>query len=262
MIYILGSSGFIGQNLVRLMVLKKIKFKIIKKDKKKNYLMPKKIEDNDICINLASITGFECEKNKNISKLININLNKEILNNFKKIVFTSTSSVYGDQDKYCDEKSSIYITNYYTETKMQAEEILRKSDETLILRLATCFTIKEIDKKNNLIHQAMYDLKRRRKTKIFSPNNFRPYIEINDLNQIILTLIKQKNTGTFNVGSKKLNLTKRDVINTIRSNFPKYMYEIDHGSHDSRNYRLSYNKLLSHLKFDFLTFDKIIKNYM
>ena len=43
----------------------------------------------------------------------------------------------------------------------------------------------------------MYDLKRRRKTKIFSPNNFRPYIEINDLTQIILTLIKQKNTGTF-----------------------------------------------------------------
>ena len=86
-----------------------------------------------------------CEENKNHTYHINVELNKQLNQlNFKKIIFTSSASVYGHQSKMCNEKSITNITNFYTETKMMAEEELLKKGK---------FNIKQpvLVVKNNLV---------------------------------------------------------------------------------------------------------------
>jgi len=69
-VYIIGSNGFLGKSLHKFFKnskLQNIEIIKIKRNIGNKYRFPKKIKENSICINFASIIGKSCEENKNYS---------------------------------------------------------------------------------------------------------------------------------------------------------------------------------------------------
>ena len=128
-IYITGFNGYLGSAICR---------KIPEKDlikignPEKNYRninvikdLPDKVEKNSVCLHLASISGDESEQNKKKTLKVNVEYTNRICDlNFKKIIFFSTSSVYGLSNKISLETDNLNPTTYYTETKILAEDIV------------------------------------------------------------------------------------------------------------------------------------------
>ena len=79
--YIVGSNGFLGKSLLKFLTKCKInnlKIIRIKRNIKNRYQFPKKIKENSVCINFASIIGKMCEENKNHTYQVNVELNKQL----------------------------------------------------------------------------------------------------------------------------------------------------------------------------------------
>lgn len=264
--YIVGSNGFLGKSLLKFFTKYKInnlKIIRIKRNLKNRYQFPKKIKENSVCINFASIIGKMCEENKNHTYQINVDLNKQLNQlNFKKIIFTSSASVYGHQSKMCNEKSITNITNFYTETKVMAEEELLKKKENLILRLATCFGGQKQSRNLNLIDSIIESIRKKNKIKIYSLKNFRPYIDINNFCKIMFELLKNNNVnGIYNFGLNELNLNKLQILGYIKKIFPDLKYDIDNDNIDKRNYKLNYIKLYKLINIKKLNVQKTFNNY-
>lgn len=265
-VYIIGSNGFLGKSLHKFFKnskLQNIEIIKIKRNIGNKYRFPKKIKENSICINFASIIGKSCEENKNYSYKVNVDLNKEINQlNFKKIIFTSSASVYGYQDKICNERSSTKITNFYTETKLMAEEELLKRKENLILRLATCFGNQKTSPHLNIIDTLVQGVKKNKSIKIFNPNNFRPYIDINSFCRIMIMLIEENSIkGIYNLGLKEFNINKLQIIHNLKKIFFNLNYDIDYSNIDKRNYKLCYKKLYNFINIKKVNILKTFKNY-
>ena len=83
------------------------------------------ISKYDTVIWLAAIVGDgACEVDKRVTKIVNEDSVKWLVDNFqdKKIIFTSTCSVYGINDDLIDENAVPNPLSTYAETKLKAEQ--------------------------------------------------------------------------------------------------------------------------------------------
>jgi UDP-glucose 4-epimerase len=99
-------------------------FKIVSNYLKKNQI--------DLVVHLAaSLSVEESMKNKKKYFVNNFLATKSLLraikkNNIKYIIFSSTCSVYGNQNGFVNEKTETNPINYYGKTKLMCENIIRK----------------------------------------------------------------------------------------------------------------------------------------
>jgi nucleoside-diphosphate-sugar epimerase len=139
---ILGGSGFIGTHLCKLLYDSKINFKIldikisslfqkkfIKTDITNFKILKKNIKKNSILINLAAIHSDDISKKKDYYK-VNVDGAKNICRvsekkGIKKIIFTSSVSVYGFASKFCNENGKINPYNDYGKSKYLAEKVFK-----------------------------------------------------------------------------------------------------------------------------------------
>lgn len=224
-ILILGSSGTLGNSLVK--ILKKkynvfhnglIKRKINFNSKNKLAKLIKKTNPN-LIINCAAIINLDyCEKNKKNTKKINVDLLKNIFLvkkknklNFK-LIQISTDQMYNRKNNLPSRENSLtYIFNEYTKQKLQSEKICKKN-RALILRL-NFFSYE----KKNFFHWICQSVLNNKKINLFKDIYFNP-LSITSLTQIISTIVpiflKNKVYGIYNLGSK-------DFIS--KSNFGVYI---------------------------------------
>ena len=83
------------------------------------------ISQYDIIVWLAAIVGDgACEVDKRITKIVNEDSVKWLVDTFpnKKIIFTSTCSVYGVNNDIIDENATPNPLSTYAETKLNAEQ--------------------------------------------------------------------------------------------------------------------------------------------
>ena len=151
-ILVTGGAGYIGSNIIELLLKEKNKIFIIdnlstgykklinkkvkfyKIDINKYDNVRKIILDNkiDTVIHLAASISIE-ESNKNPKKFYNNNVNgteslvkackKSLVKNF---IFSSTAAVYKDTEKKVDEKSILKPKSIYGKTKIKAEKLISK----------------------------------------------------------------------------------------------------------------------------------------
>lgn len=244
-LYVLGSNGYLAHALLNIFKINHVKYKIISKINELTYDLPKEVPKNSICINLSSVIGLECDINKKKTDAINIELNKRLLDiNFKKIIFTSSSSVYGNNLQFCKETSKVNPTNYYTETKLIAEEILLKNKNSCILRLALCFGKSYRFSKSNFIDHTFDLINSSKKIEIYTPLNYRPYINVNEAAEYIYKICKIDNIkGLFNVGNSELNLNKFQILDLFKKINLQFNYCINFSIKDVRNYKMNYDKI-------------------
>ena len=244
-IYIFGSRGYIGTHLKKQLNNKYDIFLFNNTLIDKTYKKYLRVADSsDICINLTSIIGEDCEKNKNKSKAINIDLNKEISDSkIGRIIFTSTSSLYGTQSEPCSENAKLTPTNFYTESKLIAENILKSSKKYLILRPALCFGGTGNISTNNFINSFIIKTLNKEKIEIFDINSYRPYIPVNMVAKMIEKLIEKKIINeVYNLGYSNMNLRKFDLIKKLNIVGKKNIYQFK-PKKKSRSYKLNCTKI-------------------
>jgi len=196
-ILITGNTGFIGKNIMKSNLINQNNIICIKRGKtyKKKFFNInikdyKKIQNFniDLLIHLASADPENCpaklilKKNKKIDNIL-LFLNKT--NNIKKVFFTSSNSVFQENN----EKRIIYKTvpkpkNFYGRSKLITEKIIMKNFKSfVILRLPS---IIGHNLKKGLIYRFLQKINKNKEIKIFNKDKkFNNIFDVKDLTKII-----------------------------------------------------------------------------
>ena len=247
-LYVIGSGGYIG-SMIREIFPTDSLIRVEKNNSRisQNFLnqVPKKVPQGSTCIILAALSNLKkCEKNKKMAFKTNVELVKKICDlNFKKIVFASTSSVYGSSKDYATEESAPYITSYYAETKLLAEEIILSDNNNIVARLAIVIGQSPRTNWSQLVNNMVKTSLDGLRINIYGPNSFRPYYDVFDVAKGLIFLMDTNyfNSQIVNVGNTLQNISKLDLIKEIKKLLPSINYIIE-SEHDKRNYKVSFKK--------------------
>lgn len=196
-ILLIGTSGTLGSALKKNKYFRKAispsknKLNILNRGDIKYYLN----KEFGIVINCAAISKVkECEINKKLAYRVNVigvkNLVNEIINYEKKtkkkvlLIHLSSDAVYPHNRGNNKESSSLSPYNFYGQTKLKSEMLVKKLKSFIIIR--TRF----FNKKKLRFKDAATDI-------------FSSMIEVEELVKNIIFLIKIKFNGVINVGGKK-----------------------------------------------------------
>lgn len=205
-----GSNGFLGTKLMS--ILSK-KFNVIGIDREsditKNEVIDKiKRIKPDIIIHAAAYTDVdECEIEKEKCYDVNVNGTKNIIEAAKlinaKIIYISTDFVFDGKKGNYKEEDTLNPINYYSKTKFEAEELVKKNSNYLIIRSAVLYGYNNKNDNFNFVEWVIENLKGDNKIKIVNDQINSPTL-IDDICYSIIKLINQ--TGIFNVaGSESIS---------------------------------------------------------
>lgn len=208
------------------------------------------INNYDIIIWLAAIVGDgACEVDKRITKIVNEDSVKWLVDNFpnKKIIFTSTCSVYGINNDLIDENAKPNPLSTYAETKLNAEQyIIANHSNYLIYRLGTLYGTGDAFARirldlvvNYLTYLATYD----KPLTVFGGDQWRPLLHVKDVGHAIKFGIENNLKGLYNLSSN--NVIIKDIANQIKIHIPKATINyVDIKTQDARNYKVKNEKIL------------------
>jgi len=222
--------GFDNINNFYSPILKKMRIKVLKKNKnfffKKIDLENKKKIENifkrnkiKIVIHLAAQAGVRDSLKmpnsyfkSNFIGFMNI-VNVSNNNKVKKFIFASSSSVYGDKKKFpLKENMNISPKNIYSATKKINEDIandLSKISNMKMIGLRFFTVYGKFGRPDMFIFKFLYSLLNSKKFYLYNKgNHFRDYTHIDDVVNIIISLIKKKITKKFQI----FNVCSNDPI--------------------------------------------------
>lgn len=286
-ILVIGGFGYIGSLLVEKLINKGFKVNVLDKNFYGNFI-PKKIQRNK---NLRIFIG-DCNNRKSLESslkkckhvihlgeivgdpAVNINKKFSIKNNFlsinkvtnacmkyniEKFIFMSSCSVYGASDILCSEKSKLNPVSLYAKCKIQSEKIilnraLKSSLCPIILRLSTVHGLSHRHRLDLVANKFTAYAQKKKYIKLFGGGNWRPFIHVKDICDIILTCLKKENNKVknkiYNIGSNKENYQIQDILKILSKKI-KFSVESDKTFNDRRNYRVSFKKFNKDFNYKF-----------
>lgn len=209
------------------------------------------IDRYDIIVWLAAIVGDgACEVDKKITKIVNQDSVKWLVDNFqhKKIIFTSTCSIYGINDDLISEDAAPNPLSTYAETKLKAEQyIINNHSNYLIYRLGTLYGTGDMFARirldlvvNYLTYLATYD----KPLTVFGGDQWRPLLHVKDVGHAIKFGIQNNLNGLYNLSSE--NIIIKNIADKIKSYIPKTTINyVSIKTQDARNYKVKNEKILS-----------------
>ena len=212
----------------------------------------KQLEWADAIIWLAAIVGDPaCNLNQDLTVEINERSVKWLCDNYDgRIIFISTCSVYGFNNKLLDEESELNPLSLYAWTKLNSEKHL-EGKNAIIFRLGTVYGLGDIysrlrmDLVVNIL--TAHALKQKIIT-VYGGEQYRPLIHVKDIALAIEKVLDQDITGVFNLHS--LNTSVKKIADVIKIHFPKLIIETTGVKfQDNRSYRVSSEK--AHKQFNF-----------
>lgn len=212
----------------------------------------------DVVVWLAAIVGDgACQLNPDLTIAMNQDSVKWLTENYDgRIVFMSTCSVYGAQNKELDESSPKNPLSLYASTKLKSESYLQDKN-AIIFRLGTLFGVGDLysrirlDLVVNILTVRAYTLG---KISVFGGDQFRPLLHVKDVARAVLMNLETEHTGVFNL--HRQNVRIRDLAYQVRNHFPDIVIEeTDMPFQDTRNYRVTSEK--AHKVFGFKSIHSI-----
>ena len=272
-ILITGGAGYIGTSLIPLLLKRGYKvtvvdnllfggdpiipffripnFTFIKGDIRDKALMKKSVRNMDIIIHLAAIVGYPaCQKEPDLAESINIHATKllsSLVSKDQLILYGSTGSNYGSVNEICTEKTRLNPLSHYGKTKTFAEKYLINNNSTIAYRFATAFGISPRLRLDLLINDFTFKAISQGYIVVYESHFMRTFIHVYDIGLAWLFAIdnaeKMKNE-IYNVGSDKMNYTKKDICEMIKEKTQAQFYYAEIGEdEDKRNYLVSYDKI-------------------
>lgn len=228
-------------------------FTFVKGDIRDYDLMKKLVKDVDGIIHLAAITGFPaCHKYPKLAMEVNLEATKKLVD-FKTdrqfFIFASTCSNYGARgtDRPCDEETELEPLSEYGITKVRAEEYVRRFPNTAALRIATGFGVSPRLRLDLLINDLTYQALQRKKLKIYETWHRRSFIHTKDIVRAYSFAVdnyKEMSQQAYNVGDKKLNKTKKEIVEIIQKETSCDVEFVDSGKDmDQRDYVIDFTKI-------------------
>ena len=261
-VMITGGSGFIGHQIISLLLEKKYKVKSCDLAKPKNFLLKNKnfqfkkinlfdekklstfFSDVDCVIHLAAYLGvLNTEKNPLECLDTNILGTKSILNvisknKIKKFIFSSSSEVYGDQDKFPIKENFEYkIKSNYALSKITSEFYVKSYAKKYNFNYNSVrfFNVYGSGQRTNfVISKFINQVSNSKNLSVYGDGTqVRAFCNVKDAARgLFLTLIKGKKNTVYNIGNNDepismYNLAKRvkDLSNSdvkiVKINFDK-----------------------------------------
>ncbi len=171
------------------------------------------------------------------------------INNNTKLIFASTTSVYGPQKNTVDENCGIKDLNPqspYAKVKLKEENYIKNQlskirNSFLILRLGTVYGYSQGMRFHTAVNKFCLQAALGKPLTIWKTayNQVRPYLGLDDLNRTLQYILKENlfNNETYNIVSS--NLTVKQVVKLIEENIMIKKHFVEH---EIMN-QLSYNVL-------------------
>jgi nucleoside-diphosphate-sugar epimerase len=200
---------------------------------------------SDVVVWLAGIVGDgACQLDPDTTVAVNQDSVEWLARVYdKRIVFMSTCSVYGAQDKELDEDSPKNPLSLYAATKLKAEELLADSN-AVMFRLGTLFGVGDLFSRIRMDLVVNYLTVKAHTTgniHVFGGDQFRPLLHVKDVARAIEMVLETDHTGVFNLARQNVRII--DLSYQIRNHFPDLVIErTDRPFQDTRNYRASSEK--------------------
>lgn len=223
------------------------------------------VAGSDAVIHLAAIVGEPAaEVNRAKTASINRMAAKTVAeacrrSGVERMLLASTCSVYGrSEEKTVDENSTPKPGGIYAETKFLAEsEVLGAAADgfyPVILRLATVYGLSPRMRfdliANKMIAEAAWD---GRIVVLGGGGQWRPFVHVADVAKAFLeclrTPVEKVSSRIFNVGSDDQNYTMMALAEEVKKHFPHAALEVSEKMEDSRNYRVSFERIRRELGF-------------
>ncbi len=199
----------------------------------------------DAVIWLAALVGDgACALNPEVSVAINQEAVRWLTDHFDgRIVFMSTCSVYGAQDKVLDESSPVNPLSVYASTKLAAESYLENKN-AIVFRLGTLFGVGDLFSRIRLdlvVNTLTVRAHRYGKISVFGGDQFRPLLHVTDAAVAAVDNLETSHRGVFNL--QRQNVRIIDLAYQVRNHFPDLVIETTPMKfQDARNYRVSSDK--------------------
>jgi len=254
-IFITGGAGYIGSvfvpELLRhgyvvtvldnfmygqhslLDVMHEKNFKLLRGDARDETMIQQGMEGAEFIIPLACIVGAPaCDRDPIAARTTNIDAIELIVRLRKpeqKIIFPTTNSGYGigQKGKFCDETTPLTPVSFYGRTKVEAEQKILASGESITLRLATVFGASPRMRTDLLVNDFVRRALEDRFVVLFEADFARNYIHIRDVARAFLHCMEHFDTmkgHAYNVGLSNANLTKRELCAVIQKHIPDFVF--------------------------------------
>ncbi len=226
-------------------------FKFIKGDILDKDLLHSSMKGYDVVIHLAAIVGYTaCRKDEKHSYAVNHIGSRNVvegLDGKQLLLYGSTGSNYGAVEGICTEESPLNPLSIYGKTKTLGEVEVMKYSNSVAFRFATAFGTSPRLRLDLLINDLSYSAYIQKYIAVYESHFMRTFIHINDMARVFMFAIvnSDKMKGeVYNVGSNKMNYSKREVCEMIKEKTDCYVHYADFdGDADKRDYVVSYDKI-------------------
>lgn len=275
-IFITGGAGYIGTSLIPLLLENNYivtvydslifdsgdkllpfvahpSFRFIKGDIRDISLLKQSVKGHDVVIHLAAYVGYGIcrERGEAESYDVNTRATKDllsVLSDDQYLLFGSTGSNYGEVLGICTEETPLNPLSIYGRTKTEAEKMVMSRENSTAYRFATAFGLSPRLRLDLLVNDLTYKALSQKYAVIYEAHFLRTFIHVRDIARSFLFAIENMSAmkgNIYNVGSDKMNFSKRDVCEIIRKKVTDALFHYaDFGEDvDKRNYQVSYQKI-------------------
>lgn len=220
------------------------------------------LEGIDVVVHLAAITDATSsfthrDAVEEINYAATVRLAKGCAKHGCKLIFLSTTSVYGSQRELVDEScplSELLPQSPYAESKLKAEQMLQQEGESLglqyvILRFGTIFGVSPGMRFHTAINKFIWQASLGEPITVWRTalHQLRPYLDLKDAVAALAFIIEHDlfQGRLFNVLT--LNATVNQIADVIRKEFPKLQITfVDTEIMNQLSYQVSRTRIESH----------------
>jgi len=267
-ILITGGFGFVGSQLLQLLAQRTdlsitvidnllsgdepLNIPFIYADIRNADVIDKLIPQFDTIVHLAAIVGEPaCIINPSFPYNTNVIGTRNILaamTSNQRIIFTSTSSVYGNRpnERVTEESQPLPLNNYAQHKYTSEKDIIESNKQYTIVRPVTAFGITHQTRMDLLVNAFIYDALSFQKIEVYEPNIMRPIIHVIDFAKILIAAIDNKlaSNTIYNMGDPKYTTTKLKLAEYIAQLCGAKVTIGSGSSLDLRDYDVSDDKLI------------------
>lgn len=218
-------------------------------------------------VHLAAVVGDPaCARDPERARAVNLEAAKALIDasrqaGVRRFIFASTCSNYGkmrDANQYVDEAAELHPVSLYAETKVAVENALLASKNgsgwcPTCLRFATVFGVSPRMRFDLTVNEFTMEMLTKKHLLVFGEKFWRPYIHVRDVAraiQLVLDAAESDVAGcVFNVGATSQNFQKLQLVDLIQPHAPDAVVEFVHREEDPRDYRVSFERIKTHLQF-------------
>ena len=211
------------------------------------------LEGVDVIIHLANIANDPAvELNPTLSWEVNVLGSQQLASKaskagVKQFIYASSGSVYGvkEEPKVTEDLELVPISTY-NKTKMVAERIFLSYKDKMKIHCIRPATVCGISPRMRLdvsVNMLTFQALENKKITVFGGNQTRPNIHINDMVEVYLHFLKNRNivSGCFNAGFENIKII--EIAEMIKEIIKCEIVVTE--SNDPRSYRQDSSKLLS-----------------